>query len=217
VWVGWRYVPGQLEWCLDVIAHEIENVRTFFTELFSWGFGTFVLRVWVFDRLGLNEWLLIFQLQCVWSQGGPLYTSGLYMYRQFNIQQLYVLHTFLVCALFGSAKTGGFFPIKTKRTGSYNRHTLWLLRRTRLSSNVRRFGTLYLFHLHGQVDEGMVCITATHCDSCALRTGSLAVIWCQFTVWSFAMPQAVTCRPFGVSVDVWLTVLTACQCDNSLC
>jgi len=57
--------------------------------------------------------------------------SGHYTYRQFNIQQLYVLPTQCICVLCGSQNKQRLFPY-TALTGFYNPEGVCLLRGTNL-------------------------------------------------------------------------------------
>ena len=56
--------------------------------------------------------------------------SGHYMYRQFNIQQFYVLPTQLyLCVFCVDLRTNSdYFPIQHKLTGFYNRDSLFTAR-----------------------------------------------------------------------------------------
>ena len=59
----------------------------------------------------------------------PLKSSGHYMYRQFNIQQLHVLSTVYLCVLCGSENKQRLFPYTTL-IGFCNRDGVCLLRGT---------------------------------------------------------------------------------------
>jgi len=61
---------------------------------------------------------------------GPLQPSGHYMYRQFNIQQFYVLPTVCLCFLYGSQTKPRLFPYTTLTDWFYITGTERLLRGT---------------------------------------------------------------------------------------
>ena len=58
----------------------------------------------------------------------PLSPSGHYMYRQFNIQQFYVLSTQYIYVLCVDLRNSDYFPIQRSLTGLYNRDGVFLLR-----------------------------------------------------------------------------------------
>jgi hypothetical protein len=82
---------------------------------------------------GRNDLTMINSLLCVYQYWilDPLKPSGHYMYRQFNIQQLYVLPTHCIYVFCVDLRTNShYLPLQHSLTGFYNRDEKCLQRGT---------------------------------------------------------------------------------------
>jgi len=77
-----------------------------------WPHSAFICFVWIWKQTAIipytiNNWLLL------WQRLNPLYTSGHYMYHQFNIQQFYVMPTQCIYVFCVDLRTNSdYFPIQ---------------------------------------------------------------------------------------------------------